>query len=133
MIEVQQDSESLELDRIGKIVVDAIFKVHKALGPGLLESIYESCLFYELTKRGLKVRRQVELPIHYDNLVLESGLRLDLLVEDKVVIELKSVERMLDVFRAQLLSHLKLSHLRLGYLVNFNVPLIKEGIHRMKL
>lgn len=124
-------AENLELDRIGSIVVDAAFKVHVALGPGLLESVYEACLFYELTKRGLKVRRQLELPIRYDGLLLESGLRLDLLVEEKVIVELKSVEKMISVFQAQLLSHLKLAGLRLGFLINFNTVLIKDGIKRM--
>ena len=128
---MEADPEMAELNRLGKVIVDACFKVHKALGPGLLESVYEACLFHEMTKRGLKVRKQVDLPIRYDELLLESGLRLDLLVEDKVVIELKSVERMIPVFEAQLLSHLKLANLRLGFLINFNSVLIKDGIKRM--
>jgi GxxExxY protein len=119
-----------ELDKIGKEIVDSAFKVHKALGPGLLESIYEACMFHELTRRGLRVRRQVELPIEYDGLFLESGLRLDLLVEERIVVELKSVERLLPVHVAQILSHLKLARLRLGYLINFNVVLIKDGVRR---
>ena len=125
------DAAFAEVDRIGKIVVDAAFKVHTRLGPGLLESVYEVCLFHELTKRGLKVRKQVDVPIRYDDLLLESGLRLDLLVEDKIIIELKAVEKMLPVFEAQLLSYLKLANLRLGFLINFNTPLIKDGIKRM--
>ncbi len=127
------DATLQELDRIGKEIVDAAFKVHSALGPGLLESVYEACLFYELTKRGLKVRRQVRLPIQYDNLLLESALELDLLVEDKIIIELKAVEKMIPLFNAQLLSHLKLAKLHLGYLINFNSTLIKDGIKRMVL
>jgi len=122
-----------ELDGVGRQVVDAAFKVHLALGPGLLESVYEACLFHELTKRGLRVQRQLELPIHYDNLVLESGLRLDLLVEDSVIVELKAVEKMIPVYQAQLLSHLKLAGKRLGFLINFHTPLIKDGIKRMRV
>jgi GxxExxY protein len=129
---VETDPEFEELDRIGRIIVDSAFKVHKALGPGLLESIYEACLFHELTKRGLKVRRQISIPIRYDDLLLESGLKLDLVVEDKTVIELKAVEKMIPLFEAQLLSYLKLSGMRLGYLINFNSVLIKDGIKRMR-
>jgi len=129
---VEADPEFAELDRIGRIIVDSVFKVHKALGPGLRESIYEACLFHELTKRGLKVRRQVPIPIRYDDLLLESGLKLDLVVEGKVIIELKAVEKMIPLFEAQLLSYLKLSGMRLGYLINFNSVLVKDGIKRMR-
>ena len=128
---MEVDLELAELDRLGKVIVDAAFKVHKALGPGLLESVYEICLFHEMTKRGLKVHRQVDVPIRYDDLLLESGLRIDLMVEEKIIIELKAVDRMIPVFEAQLLSHLKLAQKRLGYLINFHVPLIKDGIKRM--
>ncbi len=124
------EAEMKELDRIGREIVDAAFKVHKALGPGLLESVYEACMFHELTKRGLKVRRQVELPIRYEGLLLETGLKLDLLVEDKVIVELKSVEKIIPVHTAQIMSHLKLANIRLGFLINFNVVLIKDGIKR---
>jgi len=112
------------------MVVDAAFRVHSALGPGLLESIYESCLAHEFTKRGMPFRRQATLPIVYDGVSFESGLRLDFLVADAVVVEVKAVEKMLPVFEAQILSYLKLAGCRLGYLINFNVPLIREGVRR---
>ena len=96
-----------------------------------MESVYEACLCHELKKRGIPFRKQVSLPIVYDGLRLESGLRLDLLADDSVVVELKAVEQMLPVFEAQLLSYLKLTNLRLGLLINFNVPLIKQGIKRI--
>ncbi len=99
----------------------------------MLESVYETCLVYELEHRGLKIQRQIKLPVVYGDLRLESGLRLDLLVEDSVVVELKAVEKMLPVFDAQLLTYLKLSGNRLGFLINFNVPRIKEGIRRLIL
>jgi len=114
-------------------IVDSAFRVHSALGPGLLESIYETCLDHELRKQGLKVYKQVVVPIVYDSLRIESGLRLDLLVEDSVVAEVKSVERMSPVFEAQMLSYLKLAKQRLGLLINFNVPRIREGIRRYAL
>ena len=114
-------------------VVDAAFTVHSALGPGLLESVYEVCLAHELTKRSLKVERQVALPVSYDGIRLDAGLRFDLLVESCLVIELKAVETLLPVHEAQLLTYLKLSGYRLGLLINFNVPLIKDGIKRVVL
>jgi GxxExxY protein len=122
-----------ELDTIGRAVVDSAFRVHKELGPGLLESVYEACLAHELSKRDLKVARQVAVPIIYDGQKLDEGLRIDIVVDDAVVVEVKAVERHLPVFEAQLLSYLKLSGRRLGYLINFNVPLIKDGIKRMVL
>ena len=118
-------------ERVANEIVDSAYKVHTALGPGLMESVYEACLCHELKKRGIPLRRQVSLPIVYDGLRLESGLRLDLLADDSVVVELKAVEQMLPVFEAQLLSYLKLTNLRLGLLINFNVPLIKQGIKRI--
>jgi GxxExxY protein len=121
------------LDRIGRNVVDAAFKVHEALGPGLLESIYETCLRHELVKRGLIVEKQVLVPIVYDGVRLDGGLRLDLVVDGQVIIELKAVERLMPVNEAQILSYLKLSRKRLGFLINFNVPRIKEGIRRFAL
>ena len=108
----------------------AIFNVYNALGPGLLESVYQSALEYELKKDGLKVRREVPLPVYYDNVKLEVGFRLDLLVEDKVIIELKSVESLADVHHKQVLTYLKLSNLKLGILVNFNTDKIVDGIYR---
>jgi len=122
---------SAEEERIGKAVVDAAFAVHKTLGPGLLESIYEVCLCHELKKRGLSFQRQVIVPIVYDDIKFEEGLRLDVLVEDLVICELKSAEVMNPVFIAQTISYLKLTGKRLGYLINFNVPVIKNGIKRI--
>lgn len=117
-------------EEIGKAVVDAAFKVHAALGPGLLEKVYETCMEYELTKAGFKTERQVILPIAYDKMIFEEGLRLDLLVEDLVIIELKAVDQVNPVWQAQIISHLKLSNKNLGFLINFNVALIKNGIKR---
>ena len=105
----------------------AIYEVYKALGPGLLESVYEEALTYELQKRGLKVERQKEVPIHYDGQLLSTALRLDMLVEDKVIIELKSVSEMKDVFYKQTLTYCKLLNKKLGILVNFNVNDIMDG------
>ena len=122
-----------QTERVAAEIVDAALKVHKALGPGLLESVYETCMVHELERRGLGVARQVSLPIVYDGLRLESGLRLDLLVEDQIIVEIKSVEIMIPLFQAQLLSYLRLSERRLGFLINFSVPLIKDGIKRMIL
>jgi GxxExxY protein len=114
-------------------IVDAALAVHRALGPGLLESIYDECLAYELKKRGVAFERQVVVPVKYDGLVLDAGLRLDLLVAQCVVVELKAVEAILPVHEAQLLTYLKLSGKRLGLLINFNVPLPKDGIKRKVL
>jgi GxxExxY protein len=122
-----------ELDIFAKKAVDAVFVVHSALGPGLLEGIYETCLFHELKKRDLKVERQVNLPVIYDGLIFEGGLRIDLLVEDTLVLELKAVEVILPVHLAQVLTYLKLSGRRLGLLINFNVARIKDGIKRVIL
>ncbi len=120
-------------EEIGKCVVQAAFNVHRELGPGLLESVYEQCMVVELTSLGMRVARQVSLPIEYREHRIEAGLRLDLLVNDCVIVELKAVDQMILVYEAQLLSYLKLTKLRLGFLINFNVPLIKEGIKRMVL
>ncbi len=119
-------------EAIGKAIVNAAFKVHKALGPGLLEKVYEVCMEYELKKAGYKVKRQVNIPIVYDELTFDEGLRLDLLVEDLVIAELKAIEKVNPVWEAQIISHLKLMDLRLGYLINFNVPLVKQGIRRFR-
>lgn len=110
----------------------AIYEVYKALGPGLLESVYEEALTFELQKRGLKVERQREVPIHYDGHLLSTSLLLDMLVEDKVIIELKSVKELQDVFFKQTLTYLRLTNLRLGILVNFNVDdILDNAIHRV--
>ena len=125
------DKISEREDRIGREIVNAAFKVHKELGPGLLEKIYEVCLAHELKKEGLEVTRQLELPIHYDGMVFEEALRLDILVENLVIVECKAVEQTNPLWKAQVLSHLKLTNRRLGYLINFNVALIKTGITRI--
>jgi GxxExxY protein len=120
-----------ELDPIARSVVDSVFTVHQALGPGLLESVYQACLCEELRSRRISFQEQVCLPIKYRTLRLESGLRLDLLIENSIIVELKSVHRIEPLFKAQLLSYLRLSGLHLGFLINFNVALIKEGIFRI--
>jgi len=120
-------------ERIAKAIVDAAYAVHSALGPGLLENVYEVCFCHELAKRGLSCRRQVVVPIIYDGITFDEGLRLDVLVEDAVICELKAVEVVHPVFTAQLLTQLKLTGKRLGFLINFNVPLIKQGIKRVVL
>ena len=119
------------LNRLSGIIIDAAIHVHRALGPGLLESAYEACLVYELRGRGLRVRTQVELPIVYKSVQLEIGYRIDLLVEEAIVVELKTVARLLPVHEAQLLTHLRLSRRRLGLLLNFYVPVMRDGIKRM--
>jgi len=107
--------------------------IHKALGPGLLENVYEVCFCHELKKRGLKVQRQVAIPIKYDGIVFDEGLRLDVLVEERIICELKVVDSLNEVHQAQLLSQMKLTGKRLGFLINFNVAVIKYGIKRMIL
>ncbi len=119
-----------ELEVIGKKVVDAAYAVHKTLGPGLLEKVYEVCFCHELKKRGLNYQRQMPVKIVYDGLEFKEGLRLDVIVEDCVICELKALDLVNPVWKAQILSHLKLTGNRLGYLINFNVPLIKNGINR---
>lgn len=118
---------------IAKSIVDSAFAVHRALGPGLLESVYEVCFCHELTRRGLSYERQVIIPILYDGLRIDDGLRLDVLVEELVICELKAVEVVHPVFSAQLLTYLRLAEKRLGFLINFNVPLIKHGVQRFVL
>jgi len=122
-----------EDERIGRLIVDAAFTVHRKLGAGLLENVYEVCFCHELSKRNLSFRRQVVVPIVYDGIAFDEGLRLDVLVEERVICELKAVEEMHPVYTAQLLTYLKLTDKRLGYLINFNVPLIKQGIKRVVL
>lgn len=118
-------------DDIGRIIVNSALEVHKALGPGLLESTYEACLRHELNLHKLHVEIQKGLPVMYKGLQMDIGYRLDLLVENKVIIEIKAVEALNNIHLAQILSYLKLSDLRLGYLINFNVKLIKDGIKRV--
>ena len=124
---------SADLDQTAREIVDCAFAVHKELGPGLLESVYEACFCEELSSRNIPFRCQVAIPIQYKTLRLENGLRLDLLVRDSVIVELKSVRQVDPLFKAQLLSYLRLTGLRLGFLINFNVPVIKAGIVRIIL
>ena len=119
-----------DVEKVGKAVLDAAFKVHTALGPGLLESVYETTTAYEVRKSGLIVATQVSLPIFYDGQELASGLRLDMLVGKCVIVELKSVETMNPVYEAQIMTYLRLSGVRLGFLINFNVKHLKDGIKR---
>lgn len=118
-------------NEISKIVFESALKVHKILGPGLLESAYEECLFYELKKSDLKVEKQKTLPLVYEEVKLDVGYRIDIIIEDKFIVEIKSVESLNDVHLAQLLTYLKLSDCKLGLLINFNVKLLKEGVRRV--
>jgi GxxExxY protein len=120
-----------EVEQVGKAVLDAAYRVHSALGPGLLESVYETCHAYEIRESGLLVETQVAVPVIYKNIQLEDGLRLDLLVEKCVIVEIKAVETMNPVYEAQLLTYLRLTGVRLGFLINFTVPHLKDGIKRM--
>ncbi len=122
-----------ELDEIASKVVDAAYKIHKTLGSGLLENAYELCLTHEISQRGLKVQRQVPVPLVYEGVEIPVGFRIDLLVEDRVILEIKAVESLLPVHEAQILTYLKLSHRRLGFLINFNVLIFKKGIKRIAL
>ena len=118
-------------EEIGHKLIGAAIKVHMALGPGLLESAYETCLVYELEKQRLRAAKQVLVPIRYEDLVIDNGYRIDLLIEGSVVVELKSVEAVLPVHRGQLLGYLRLGGFKLGYLLNFNVAQMRDGILRM--
>ena len=118
-------------NEIAKIVVDAAFKIHTKLGPGLLESVYEVILAHELRKRGLEVERQVDVPVIWEAIRFDKGFELDLLVDGKVIIEIKSLEKVHPVHKKQLLTHLRLKDCRLGLLINFGEELIKDGISRI--
>ena len=122
---------SPELESVAEVVIDCVFAVHKELGPGLLESVYETCLAWELASRGLKVQRQVVLPIIYRGQRIDDGLRLDLLVEDQIVLEIKAVRQMEPVFKTQTLTYIRLSKKRLGFLINFHSIMIRDGIERV--
>jgi GxxExxY protein len=124
---------SPEDEHIARLIVNSAFTVHKALGAGLLETVYETCLCHELGKRGLAYKRQVIVPLIYDGIKFAEGFRLDILVEGHIICELKSVERLENVHLSQTLTYLKLTRNRLGFLINFNVPLIKNGIRRIIL
>jgi len=118
---------------LSTIAVDCIFKVHKALGPGLLESTYEKCLLHEFDKRGLTVEAQKTLPVIYDDIKIDAGYRIDLLLEDELIIEVKAVEKMIPLYQAQLMTYLKLANIKTGLLVNFNNKLIKDCIRRISI
>ena len=118
---------------IGRNIVDASIKVHTVLGPGLLENAYETCMVHELSKRHIEIRRQVPLSVEYDGVAIDLGYRLDLLVANRVVIELKAVEKLLPLHLSQVLTYLKLGNYRLGFLLNFNVRHMREGIKRVVL
>jgi GxxExxY protein len=121
----------MELNEISSRILAAAFKVHTAIGPGVLESVYQTCLHHELRKAGLRVDAQVAVPVQYDGLQMESGYRIDLLVEDTVIVELKCVDALLPIHKAQLLTYLKLANKPLGLLLNFNVVHLREGIKRI--
>ena len=120
----------MDINNITGQIVDAAMKVHTALGPGLLESAYEACLAHELKKRGFSIERQKEVPVEYDGILIDIGYRLDLLVNDKVVVELKAVSEVAPIHEAQILSYLKLGKKPIGLLINFNVQRLKDGIKR---
>ena len=124
------------MERINEVtgeIIGAAIEVHKFLGPGLLESAYEACLVYELVQRGIMVERQKPLPVVYKDVRLDAGYRIDLMVEDLVIVELKAVEFLLPIHEAQILSYMKLSNIKIGLLINFNVKLLKQGIKRFAL
>jgi GxxExxY protein len=126
------NEKALMQRNLTEIIIGAAMRVHTALGPGLLESAYESCLVHELLKSGLSVRNQVELPIVYDGITLDIGYRIDILVDDLVIIELKAVDNILPIHKAQLISYLKLSGKDVGLLINFNVEHLRDGIDRFR-
>jgi GxxExxY protein len=121
----------MEINEITGEIIDASIKIHRELGPGLLESVYEEVLHYELTKRGLLSQRQVPLPVVYEEIKMDVGFRIDLLVERKVIVELKSVETVTPFFKKKLLNHLRLMKLEVGLLINFNEELLKKGVSRL--
>ena len=123
----------MELNQVTERIIGAAIEVHRALGPGLLESAYESCLAYEIAQRGLRVEQQKPLPVVYKEVSLDAGYRLDLLIERSVIVELKAVEALTPLHKAQMLSYLKLSGLKLGLLINFNVQILRNGIQRVIL
>jgi GxxExxY protein len=120
-----------DIESVGKKVLDAAYKVHTALGPGLLESVYEACLAYEIRQSGLLAETQVAIPVIYADVYVDAGLRLDILVEKYVIVEIKAIEKTTPLHEAQLLTYLKISGLRLGFLINFNVLHLKDGIKRL--
>jgi GxxExxY protein len=127
------EAVSARVNHVGRAVMDGAFAVHRALGPGLLESVYEACLFEELRQAGLVVERQVGIPVAYGDVRLDVGYRLDLLVDKSVVVEIKSIDALASIHTAQLLTYLRFSGLRLGYLINFNTVRLKDGFRRLVL
>jgi GxxExxY protein len=123
----------MDIEKIFKLILDNAFKIHSTLGPGLLESAYEECFMYELIQSGLHVERQKTLPLVYKDVKLDAGYRIDLYVESKVIVEIKSVDALTDIHLAQILTYMKLSNSKLGLLVNFNVKYLKDGIKRVIL
>jgi len=121
----------MDFEAIAREIVDSAIRVHTRLGPGMLESAYEACIEYELNQRSLGVKKQIPMPVRYDNLAIDIGYRLDLVVENAVVIELKSVKRLLPIHTAQLLSYLRVGNYRLGFLLNFNTVHMRDGIKRV--
>lgn len=122
---------SADQEDLATALIDSAFAVHQTLGPGLLESIYESCICIELTRRGISYERQTPMPLFYAGVTIDGGFRLDLLVEKSVVVEIKAVDKLLPIHQSQLLTYLKLADLRLGLLINFNVAMFKEGVKRV--
>ena len=127
----RRDAETLRFNELTERVIGACIEIHRALGPGLLESTYEECLCYELSQAGIRFERQKPLPVHYKEVILECGYRLDLVIEQKLIVELKAVDEILPIHEAQLLTYLKRSGLTLGLIINFNVPVLKAGIKRI--
>ena len=123
----------MDVNTVTETIIGSAIEVHKSLGPGLLESVYEECLFYELSLRKLSVDRQIELSVNYKEVKLDIGYRLDLLVENKVVVELKAVDKLISIHDAQLLTYMKLVNCSVGLLINFNVPILKQGLRRKVL
>ena len=121
----------MDLNQLSSRIIGAAIEVHKTLGPGLLESSYEECLCHELVLKGLKYDRQVNLPVHYKDKKLDCGYRVDVIVERSLILELKAVDAILPIHKAQLLTYLKLSNIQLGLLLNFNIPLMRDGVHRI--
>ena len=131
VIRLTQPGHAMHYSDISQAVIDSAMRVHTKLGPGLLESAYEACLIYELTRRGLGAAQQVPLALRYDDLQLDVGYRIDVLVDQKVVLELKAIERLLPIHAAQLLSYLRLGNYQLGFLLNFNTVHLRDGIRRV--
>jgi GxxExxY protein len=131
--ESTEHTEKEEVSPLTGKIIGAAIEIHRALGPGLLESAYETCLIYELRLRKLKVEPQKSMPVFYKDVILDCGYRVDLVVENQVIVEIKSVNSLAPIHEAQLLSYLKLSDCKIGLLINFNVKILKEGIRRMKL